>query len=167
MSTAVSPTTITLKAFGYSRDQENSMRSRDTINAPEALVLTMVLVSAADGGITDREIGIMSGLVQTLPAFQDFTTEELADVTERAADLLNDDDGLAHAARLMRAALTPKLRETAYALACEVVAGGEGSRRQSMDMLDFVRGELGLDQLITAGIERGVRARYQRVDPND
>jgi tellurite resistance protein len=143
------------------------MRSSDVINAPEALVLTMVLVSAADGGITDREIGIMSGLVQTLPAFQDFTTEELADVTERAADLLNDDDGLAHAAKLMRAALPPKLRETAYALACEVVAGGEGSRRQSLEMLDFVRGELGLDQLITAGIERGVRARYQRVDPNE
>jgi len=140
------------------------MRSREAINAPEALVLTMVLVSAADGGITDREIGIMSGLVQTLPAFQDFTSEALADVTERAANLLNDDDGLAHAARLLRAALRPKLRETAYALACEVVAGGEGSRRQSMDMLDFVRSELGLDQLVCAAIERGVRARYYRVE---
>jgi hypothetical protein len=140
------------------------MRSRDAINAPEALVLTMVLVSAADGGITDREIGVMSGLVQTLPAFHEFTTEELADATERAAELLNDDDGLAHAARLMREALTPKLRETAYALSCEIVAGGEGNRRQSMEMLDFVRAELGLDMLITTAIERGVRARYQRVD---
>jgi tellurite resistance protein len=143
------------------------MRSRDAIDAPEALVLTMVLVSAADGGITDREIGIMSGLVQTLPVFQDFTREQLADATERAAELLQDDDGLARAARLMRAALSPKLRETAYVLACEVVAGGEGSRRQSIDMLDFVRGELGLEQLVCAAIERGVRARYQRVDPAD
>lgn len=143
------------------------MRSRDSINAPEALVLTMVLVSAADGGMTDREIGIMSGLVQTLPAFQDFTSDELADVTERAASLLHEDDGLAHAGRLMRAALGSKLRETAYALACEVVAGGQGARRQSLEMLEFVRGELGLDSLITAAIERGVRARYQRVDPAD
>jgi hypothetical protein len=143
------------------------MRSRDAINAPEALVLTMVLVSAADGGMTDREIGIMSGLVQTLPAFQDFTRAELADVTERAVELLHDDDGLARAAALMRAALTPKLRETAYALGCEVVAGGEGAKRQSLDMLEFVRSELGLDQLISAAIERGVRARYQRVDPAD
>ena len=140
------------------------MRSRDAINAPEALVLTMVLVSAADGGMTDREIGIMSGLVQTLPAFQDFTTEQLADVTERAAGLLHDDDGLAHAARLMRAALNPRLRETAYVLACEVAAGGQGPRRQSLDMLDFVRGELALDPLVTTAIERGVRARYQRVE---
>jgi tellurite resistance protein len=143
------------------------MRSSDTINAPEALVLTMVLVSAADGGMTDREISVMSGLVQTLPAFQDFTSGELADVTERAAGLLHEDDGLAHAGRLMRAALSSKLRETAYALACEVVAGGDGARRQSLDMVEFVRNELGLDTLISAAIERGVRARYQRVDPTD
>jgi tellurite resistance protein len=143
------------------------MRSRDAINAPEALVLTMVLVSAADGGMTDREIGVMSGLVQTLPAFQDFTSGELADVTERAASLLHEDDGLEHAGRLMRAALSGKLRETAYALGCEVVAGGDGAKRQSLDMLEFVRGELGLDTLISAAIERGVRARYQRVDPAD
>jgi tellurite resistance protein len=146
---------------------EDLMRSRDAINAPEALVLTMVLVSAADGGMTDREIGIMSGLVQTLPAFKDFTSGELADVTERAASLLHEDDGLAHAGRLMRAALNSKLRETAYALACEVVAGGDGARRQSLDMVEFVRGELGLDTLISTAIERGVRARYQRVDPTD
>jgi hypothetical protein len=143
------------------------MRSRDAINAPEARVLTMVLGSAADGGMTDREIGIMSGLVQTLPAFRDFTSDELADVTERAASLLHEDDGLAHAGRLIRAALSSKLRETAYALACEVVAGGDGARRQSLDMVEFVRGELGLDTLISAAIERGVRARYQRVDPTD
>jgi tellurite resistance protein len=141
------------------------MRSLDSIDAPEALVLTMVLVSAADGGMTDREIGIMSGLVQTLPAFQDFTRDALASVTERAAILLHEDEGLAHASRLMRAALNAKLRETAYVLACEVVAGGQGARRQSLDMLEFVRGELGLDPLVSAAIERGVRARYQRVEP--
>ena len=140
------------------------MLSDDAVNAPEALVLTMVLVSAADGGMTDREIGIMSGLVQTLPAFQDFTSEQLGDVTERAAALLTDDDGLARAAGLMRAALSSRLRETAYALACEVVAGGQGERQQSLDMLEFVRGELDLDPLISAAIERGVRARYQRAD---
>lgn len=143
------------------------MRNRDALNAPEALVLTMVLVSAADGGMTDREIGIMSGLVQTLPAFQDFTSDRLADVSDRAVRLLREDEGLAHAGRLIRSALTAKLRETAYALGCEVVAGGEGPRRQTFEMLEFVRGELGLDPLISAAIERGVRARYQRVDPID
>lgn len=136
------------------------MRTKSTLNAPEALVLTMVLVSAADGGITDREIGIMSGQVQTLPVFQDFTSQRLNDVTEAAVRLLNEDDGLAHAGKLMRSALSNKLRETAYALACEVVAGGRAAS-QSLEMLEFVRRELGLDPLICAAIERGVRARYQ------
>jgi len=141
------------------------MRSQDPLNAPEALVLTMVLVAAADGGITDREIEVMSSQVQTLPAFQGFTTGRLVDVTDAAVSLLREEDGLAHAGRLMRAALSQKLRETAYALACEVVAGDQASKRQSLDMLDFVRTELGLDPLVSVAIERGVRARHQRVDP--
>jgi hypothetical protein len=87
----------------------------------------------------------------------------LTTVTDSAVGLLNEDDGLAHAGRLIRGALPHKLRETAYALACEVVAGGAGARGQSLDMLEFVRGELGLDPLISAAIERGVRARHQPV----
>lgn len=143
------------------------MLAVDALNAPEALVLTMVLVSVADGSMTDREIGIMSAQVQTLQAFEGFTTHRLADVTDAAVSLLNEEEGLAHAGRLIRAALPNKLRETAYALACEVVAGGRGARNQSLDMLEFVRGELRLDPLISAAIERGVRARHQRVDPPD
>jgi uncharacterized membrane protein YebE (DUF533 family) len=135
------------------------------MNAPEALVLTMVLVSAADGGITDREIGVMAGQVQTLPIFFDFTTEQLTEVTDAAVGLLREQNGLDHAARLIREALTPNLRETAYALACEVVAGDRGTKESSLRMLEFVRDELGLDPLIWAAIERGVRARHQRVLP--
>lgn len=141
------------------------MLADESLDAPEALVLTMVLVSVADGSMTDREIGIMSGQVQTLQAFRNFTSSRLGDVTNAAVTLLNEEDGLAHAGRLIRAALPSKLRETAYALACEVVAGGRGERSQSLDMLDFVREELRLDPLISAAIERGVRARHQRVEP--
>jgi len=140
------------------------MRSRDALNAPEALVLTMVLVAAADGRMTDREIGTMSGQVQTLPAFHDFTTQQLSEATDAAVNLLNEEDGLKHAGRLVRAALSPRLRETAYALACEVIAGDQGSKPASFDMLEFVRDELQLDPLIAAAIERGVRARHARVE---
>lgn len=141
------------------------MRARESLDAPEALVLTMVLVAAADGGMTDREIGVMSGQVQTLPAFRDFTTEQLRSATNAAVKLLDEDDGLQHAARLIRAALEPRLRETAYALACEVVAANHVTRQRTLEMLDFVRNELHLDPLVATAIERGVRARYQRVDP--
>ncbi len=140
------------------------MRARDALDAPEALALTMVLVAAADGGMTDREIGVMSGQVQTLPVFHEFTTDKLVSVTDAAVRLLNEEDGLQHAARLMRGALEPRLRETAYALACEVVAANQIAKQRTLEMLDFVRTELHLDPLIAAAIERGVRARHQRVD---
>jgi hypothetical protein len=141
------------------------MRARDALDAPEALVLTMVLVAAADGGMTDREIGVMAGQVQTLPVFREFTTEQLGTVTDAAVKLLNQEDGLRTAGRLIRGALEPRLRETAYALACEVVAGSPVAKQRTLDMLEFVRGKLQLDPLIAAAIERGVRARHQRFEP--
>jgi uncharacterized membrane protein YebE (DUF533 family) len=143
------------------------MRAREALDAPEALVLTMVLVAAADGGMTDREIGVMAGQVQTLPVFREFTTEQLGAVTDAAVRLLNEEDGLQRAAELIRGALEPRLRETAYALACEVVAASQVVRQRTLEMLEFVRTELQLDPLIAAAIERGVRARHQRFDAAD
>ncbi len=140
------------------------MRPSDSLEAPEALILTMVLVAAADGGITDREIGVMSGIVQTLPVFQDFTSAKLEQATDAAVQLLNEDDGLKHAGDLIRSALGIRLRETAYALACEVVAADGQVGPQTFDMLDLLQTELHLDALIAAAIARGVRARYQPAD---
>ncbi len=138
------------------------MLARTGLDPQEALVCTMVLVAAADGGMSDREIGVMSGQVQTLPIFQDFSTERLEAATDAAVGLLGEDEGLTHAGRLIRESLVPALRETAYALACEVVAADHDVGQQSLEMLEFVMNELRLDPLVAAAIERGVRARHQR-----
>ncbi len=140
------------------------MLARIGLDPQEALVCTMVLVAATDGGITDREIGVMSGLVQTLPAFNGFSSEQLDAATEAAINLLREDDGLAHAGRLIREALVPRLRETAYALACEVIAGDGFAAQPTLQMLEFVLGELRLDPLVASAIERGTRARYRKVE---
>ncbi|MBV8401550.1 MAG: tellurite resistance TerB family protein [Acetobacteraceae bacterium] len=139
------------------------MLARPGLDAQEALICTMVLVAAADGGMTDREIGVMAGQVQTLPAFHNFSSEQLEFATDATVNLLNEEDGLSHAAQLIRDALEPRLRETAYALACEVVAADTDVRQSSLQMLEFVQTELHLDPLVAAAIERGVRARHQRV----
>lgn len=141
-----------------------TMLARTGLDAQEALVCTMVLVAAADGGITDREIGVMSGLVQTLPVFQDFSSERLEAATDAAIGLLEEDEGLSHAGQLIRDALEPRLRETAYALACEVVAADRFAQQPMLRMLEFVVGELRLDPLVASAIERAARARHQRVD---
>lgn len=140
------------------------MLARTGLEPQEALVCTMVLVAAAGGGITDREIGVMAGLVQTLPAFHTFSSHRLNAATDAAVGLLREDDGLSHAGRLIREALEPRLRETAYALACEVVAADRFAEQDSLRMLEFVKAELNIDPLVTAAIERGARARHQQVE---
>lgn len=141
------------------------MLARTGLDPQEALVCTMVLVAAADDAISDREIGVMAGLVQTLPAFHDFSSERLEVATEAAVGLLEEDEGLVHAGELIRNALTPHLRETAYALACEVVAAERAATQPVLRMLEFVMSELRLDPLVAAAIERGTRARHRRVLP--
>lgn len=132
------------------------------IEPEEALVCTMVLVAAADGGLTDREIGAMAGLVQTLPVFRDFSAGQLTAATDAAVSLLGETEGLAHAARLIREALEPRLRETAYTLACDVIAVDHQARQTELEMLEFVRSELDIDPLVARALERGARARQQR-----
>ncbi len=140
------------------------MLARTGLDAQEALVCTMVLVAAADGGITDREIGVMAGLVQTLPAFQDFSSERLEVASDAAVSLLEEDEGLAHAGAMIREALEPRLRETAYALACEVVAADRAATQPVLRMLELVMIELRLEPLVAAAIERGARARHQKIE---
>jgi tellurite resistance protein len=143
---------------------QDDVLDRPVLDAQEALVCTMVLIAASDGGISDREIGVMSGLVQTIPAFQHFTAEQLRVATDAVVSLLREEDGLTHAARLIRNALEPRLRETAYALACEVVAADRFARQSALQMLEFVMTELHLEPLVAAAIERGARARHQRIE---
>lgn len=138
------------------------MLARNGLDAQEALVCTMVLVASA-GGITDREIGVMAGLVQTMPIFFDFTSEYLDIATDKAIALLREDDGLNHAGRMIREALEPRLRETAYVLACEVVAADQFAKQSTLQMLEFVMSELHLEPLVAAAIERAARARHQRL----
>ncbi|RZK96741.1 MAG: hypothetical protein EOO66_05665 [Methylobacterium sp.] len=139
--------------------------ARTSLTAEEALVCTMVLVAAADGAITDREIGVMSGIVQTLPAFFEFSSEDLDTATEAAISLLGEDEGLSHAGQMIRDALEPRLRETAYALACDIVAADKGANQPVLRMLELVNSELRLDPLVSAAIERAARARHQRMRP--
>jgi uncharacterized membrane protein YebE (DUF533 family) len=140
------------------------MLTRTQLDPQEALVCTMVLVAAAEtGGITDREIGVMATVVQTLPVFTGFSNERLQNAADSAVNLLREDDGLAQAARLIRASLEPRLRETAYTLACEVVAADLQHGQSILQMLAFLGEELGVDRLVVAAIERGTRARYQRI----
>lgn len=139
------------------------MPAKPELSAQEALACTMVLVAAADGGMTDREIGVMSGLVQTMPAFRGFTSERLDSAMNTAINLLRDANGLERASVILRAALDPGLRETAYALSCDVVAADHFAKPDELRMLEWVVAELEIDPLTAAAIERGARVRHRTI----
>jgi hypothetical protein len=73
---------------------------------------------------------------------------------------LKGEDGLDKILKLIRAGLPEKLRETAYALACDVVAADQNVTREEARLLDLLRYELQIGKLVAAAIERGARARH-------
>jgi tellurite resistance protein len=129
--------------------------------AQEALVCAMVLMSVADGPMSDAELAMMSRLVQELPAFSDFHSNEIETVTDSVAGLIGDDDGLDRALSLIREALPMRLRETAYLLACEVCAADGDATQEELLFLQDLRIGLDIDRLIAGAIERAAKARYQ------
>ncbi|HZT51668.1 MAG TPA: tellurite resistance TerB family protein [Stellaceae bacterium] len=127
-----------------------------------ALIHTMVLASAADGDMTDDELRIIGDIVNHLPVFAAYDHKRLAKDLSACATLLAKEDGLEEALDGIRAALPAKLCETAYALACDVVAAGGGASQEELRLLELLRDRLAVDLLVAAAIERGARARFTR-----
>ena len=125
-----------------------------------ALIYTMVMVSAADNEMTDAEMRTMGETINFLPVFADYESTLLTDTVASCADLLDEDDGLKSVFQLIKDALPAKLRETAYALACDVVAVDGEAHQEELRMLEMIRHELRIDRLTAAAIERGARARF-------
>ncbi len=130
------------------------------INHHSALVYAMVLVSAADREMTDSELLRMGQMVTRLPVFADYDADTLPDTTAECAALLDGDDGLDAVLQIIRDALPEKLRETAYAVACDVVAVDLNASQEELRLLEMLRHRLDVDRLAAAAIERGTRARH-------
>lgn len=130
------------------------------IDHQEALIYAMVMASAADSDMTDSELGRIGEIVSHLPVFSSFDTGRLPEITNACALLLSDDDGLENAFATMREVLPDRLRETAYALACDVVAADGSAAQEELRLLELMRHSLDIDRLNAAAIERGAAARY-------
>ena len=125
-----------------------------------ALIHAMVLASAADREMTDSELRRIGQIVERLPAFEGFDTDSLARTAAECAELLNSEDGLENALDAIRDALPEKLRETAYAVACEIVVADGRIAQEELRLLEMLAQSLPIDRLAAAAIERGARARH-------
>ncbi len=126
-----------------------------------ALIYTMVIVSASDRDMPDSELHAFVEIVGHLPIFRDFDRNELTGLFNDCTELINRENGLEETLQAIKAGLPPKLRETAYAIACDLVATDGEATQEELRILELLRHRLNLDRLIAAAIERGARARFQ------
>lgn len=133
--------------------------SDTSIDHHAALIYIMVIVSAADNEMTDRELFILGDMVRVLPVFRDYDEEKLVRASEQCADILSVDGGLEAVLGLARQALPDSLRDTAYAIACEIAAADGDPVQEELRLLEMIRHEFEIDRLTAAAIERGVAAR--------
>jgi hypothetical protein len=128
-----------------------------------ALIYTMALVTGAESRISKAEQNIIGDIVGHLPVFRSFDRGKLADHLNDCAEMLTREDGLDDALAAIKAALPQRLRETAYAIACDLVASDGSATQEELQLLELMRERFEIDRLIAAAIERGTRARFQQV----
>jgi len=126
-----------------------------------ALIYVMVVVSASDGNMSERELRAIGGIIKTLPVFRDFDEHRLLAASQECAAILEEDEGLDAVLGLVRNTLPEHLRETAYWLALEVALTDSRVMLEEIRILERIRHALGIERLVSAALERAARARYQ------
>ncbi|MEM7189587.1 MAG: tellurite resistance TerB family protein, partial [Pseudomonadota bacterium] len=96
--------------------------SVDALSPQDALVAVMIATSAADETMTESELRSITSIVQLLPVFTDYDADRVKAMGALVSDLFTEEDGLDALLGLVDDALPEHLRETAYALACDVAA---------------------------------------------
>ena len=131
-----------------------------TISHHSALIYTMVVVSAADGSMNDAELHAIGEIVNTFPIFHDFNKDRLITTAQECAAILSEDGGLDAVLGLVKEAIPPQLKETAYAVAVDVAASDEKLGPEELRLLEMLRDTLNIERLYAGAIERASRARH-------
>jgi tellurite resistance protein len=133
----------------------------EPISVQEALIYMMVIVSASDNQMTDKELATIGDMIKMLPVFQDYDTNKIIPAAQRCGDILQEENGLFLVLELVGDVLPTKLYDTAYALAVEVAAADLHVEQEELRILQLLRDRFSLDKLTVAAIERGAIARHR------
>ena len=136
--------------------------STPSMSPQDALVAVMIAVSASDEQLRTAELVAIQRIVNHAPIFAGYDSDRIRQISQTVFDLFEEEDGLDALFGLIRDALPERLNETAYALACDVVAADGKLPDMELRMLEEVREELAVDRLHAAAIEWGARVRHMR-----
>jgi tellurite resistance protein len=130
------------------------------IDHHQALVYVMIMASAVDRRVSARELAMIGEMTVILPVFADFDRDRIVQIAQDCTAVLDQEHGAEAALDLVQEALPSHLRETAYALACDVIATDGRVSETEARFIDILRRRLGVGRLAGAAIERGARARF-------
>ena len=131
------------------------------LSPQEALVYAMVVAAESDHDIAEAEIHIIGDLGNHLPIFRTTGRAKITRMAMACSELLAEADGRETVFGLVRAALSPQLRATAYALACDVIAVDGRLQPNEMQALEHIRAKLEVDPAVARAIERVAVIRFQ------
>ncbi|MHA7774012.1 tellurite resistance TerB family protein [Roseibium sp. M-1] len=135
----------------------------EPISVQEALIYVMVIVSASDNQMTDKELATIGDMIKMLPVFHGYDSNRIIPAAQRCGDILQEEKGLQLVLELVGDVLPHKLYDTAYALAVEVAAADLHVEQEELRILQLLRDRFKLDKLTVAAIERGAIARHRTV----
>lgn len=134
-----------------------------TISPEAAMIYVMVTVSAADASMTDRELKKIGDIVRQMPKFREYDSAHLVRTAQDCAAILSaEKDGLSTVLALAKQALSPALRQSAFAYAVEVAASDARINLEELRVLDLLRQKLDVDRLFAAAVEASAAARFRR-----
>jgi tellurite resistance protein len=134
-----------------------------TITPQNALIYAMVIAAVADGKLKDAEVSAIDMAVRHLPIFRGYGIDAMQTAIGDCVALLDQEDGVDAVLGLVTEALPDDWAETAYALACDIVAVDGHGRQEELRWLEMLRHELRVERLHAAAIERGAGVRYKRL----
>lgn len=135
----------------------------DKLDLSTALIHTMLMMSAVDREMHNAELGKIGELVRHLPVFAGYDPGRLPKTAAACAKSIAVKDGPERMLRSIAASVPKPLRETAYALACDVLAADGRTRMEEVGLLRTLRQRLAIGELAAAALHRAARARYARV----
>jgi tellurite resistance protein len=130
----------------------------------EAVIYLMVMASASDGRITERELRTIGRVVRAFPLFSEADEQNLVEIAERCGGLMSSQDGLHKVLDAARRALPDQLAETAYAAVVDVVTADESLAATEIRVLELVREALRVSDSGAEAIERAAKARHMTLD---
>ncbi|MBI1212355.1 MAG: Tellurite resistance protein TerB [Alphaproteobacteria bacterium] len=134
-----------------------------TLNPQSALIYVMVVVSASDAQMSDAELHTIGDIVRSVRVFEGFDENKIIPVARECAAILQEREGFNAVLGLVKEALTPHLRETAYALGLDIALADAPVLPEENRVLQRLKTELGIDRLVAAALERAAIVRHYRV----